>query len=35
VKVLSLRGSDRFIQCWLAAERDFLAARTGRLGKPR
>jgi hypothetical protein len=36
VKVrVSLKGSDRFTQRWPGAERDFPAARTGPLGKPR
>jgi hypothetical protein len=32
---ISLKGSDRFTRWWPGAERDFLAARTGPLGKPR
>ena len=32
---VSLKGPDRFTQWWPGAERDFLAARTGPLGKPK
>jgi hypothetical protein len=32
---VSLKSSDRFTQWWPEAERDFLAARTGPLGKAR